>query len=97
MKNDKDTKSLEIICEKIFDYQVRSTKPIQRKVNINGTIFTVRVTRESTGWKAEIFDHTSNGFISADEFLSDIVLKKYSEDIEKFEDSQSSQNSRPKL
>ena len=86
MNTDKDTMDMQGILEEAYtNYSLRSNKPITGKININGNNTQARATKVVNGWKVEIFDEINKKFISSDEYISDILLKQHTEEIERFE------------
>lgn len=86
MYKDKDTNAMEeLMNEHYTGYALYSNKPITRTINLKAK---VTITRTAKGWQVEIFDPTVNHMIPADEFISDMVLKEYTEDIEIFKKEQ---------
>ena len=83
MFKDKDSLEMETLYEHQFsDFFLRSTKPVIKKVNISAD---VRITKIPKGWNVEVFDVEHKSFVPAEEFLSNLVLKKYSEDQKHYE------------
>jgi len=83
MYKDKDTHAMEeLLKEHYIGYTLRSNKPIERIININAR---VRITRTVKGWDVEILDPEIKQYIPASEFISDIVLKEYTEETERFQ------------
>lgn len=78
MKNDKEAIELEQICEAFYG-GVYSPRPILSDISFQGR---VRITRTSSGWNVEIYDDGKDAFVPANEYLSDIALKRHSSDVE---------------